>query len=69
MIGVQLIKIPEIHFIQKLIILIKKIDFYIQYLLSGEMETLLNKIQVEIEVDNNLNIVEKGKLSYFVDKQ
>ena len=26
----------------------------------AEMETLLNKIQVEIEVENNLNIVEKG---------
>ncbi len=68
MIGVLLVEIPEIDFIQKLIILIK-IDFYIQYLFSGEMETLLNKIQVEIEVDNNLNIVEKGKLSYFVDKK
>jgi len=26
---------------------------------KSEMETLLNKIQVEIEVENNLNIVEK----------
>ena len=26
-----------------------------------EIETLLNKIQVEIEVENNLNIVEKGE--------
>lgn len=31
----------------------------LDFLHSAEMETLLNKIQVEIEVENNLNIVEK----------
>ena len=37
--------------------------FYVPFL--AEMETLLNKIQVEIEVENNLNIVEKGLLALF----
>lgn len=39
----------------------------LDFLHSAEMETLLNKIQVEIEVENNLNIVEKGLfLRHFV---